>query len=98
MRMFIVFILVVFAAQIVSAQTATPTLEPTATNTSTPTSPPWVYSTIAPVDGTPEGTMTRFDYVTTAADVHIANLLTWILYSIWGFFLFTLVVFYRRRK
>ena len=51
--------LVVFTS---SAQTETPT--PTATATLTPA--PYVFATIAPIDGTPPGQLTRFDYVSTA--------------------------------
>lgn len=86
----------------VMAQTETPTPEPTATYTPspTPTDEPSIYATTIPVIGTPDGQMTRFDYTATAGDVHIANLLTYLLYSVWAFFLFAvlaLVVLLRRK-
>jgi hypothetical protein len=86
--------LVVFTS---SAQTETPT--PTATATLTPA--PYVFATIAPSDGTPPGQLTRFDYVSTAGDVHIANLLTLDVISGWGQFLFSVIfitALARRRK
>ena len=79
------------------AQTYTPTNTPTETPTQTPTNPPWVFSTIAPLTGTPEGQLTRFDYVTTSSDVHIANLLTALLYSIWGMFILALLLHIRKK-
>lgn len=46
------------------------------------TDPAYVYGTLE------SGQTTRFDYVATAADVHQSSLMTWILYSMWGMFLF----------
>jgi hypothetical protein len=93
-------VILVFALGVgkVYAQTQTPTDPPTQTPTETPTMPPWVYSTIAPLTGTPEGQLTRFDYVTSAADVHIANLLTALLYSIWGMFIIFLLLHLRGKR
>jgi len=70
--------------------TLTPTNTPTITNTPTPE--PWVYITVT------SGQLTRFDYVATASDVHIANLLALIFFSVWGFFLFTVFVLARYKK
>jgi len=72
--------------------TTTPTQTDTATPTQTPTPEPYGYSTTVPITGTPDGQMTRFDYTATAGDVHIANLLTWLVFSLWGMFLFTVLV------
>ena len=45
------------------------------------------------------GQVTRFDYAANADDVHIANLLTALLVSIWSMFFFVLfVVFVRGLK
>jgi len=46
----------------------------------------------------PESVLTCFDYVATASDVHIGNLLTLIFFSVWGFFLFTVFVLVRTKK
>lgn len=85
----------------VSAQ-ATATPEPTYTPmpTATATPEPFTYATLAPIAPATDGQMTRFDYVASAGDVHVANLLTLMLFSMWGFFLFAvfvLVVFARRK-
>lgn len=99
----IVFLLL--SAGVVSAQdtptpteTGTPTNTPT--NTPTATDVPSLYMTMAPGAGTAIGQMTRFDYTSTAGDVHIANLLTWLLYSLWGMFFFVVFVLWNlaRRK
>lgn len=45
-----------------------------------------VYATVE------DGQITRFDYSATAGSVHISNLLTLLLFSIWGFFLFGIFV------
>ena len=79
------------------AQTETPVPTPT----HTPTAEPYVYATVPPSDGTPPGIMTRFDYIATAGDVHIANLLTLDVLSDWGQFLFSVIfmtALARRRK
>lgn len=69
--------------------TLTPTETPTSTPTNTPTPEPWIYVTLLPEStDDPGGQMTRFDYIVTAADVQIANLLTFQLVSQWAFFLF----------
>ena len=92
--MVLILLLVLGAVSGLAQDTATPT--PTATNTPTPE--PFVYSTTQPeITGTP-GQMTRFDYVVTASDVHIANLLTWLLYSVWGMFFFGVIVVFVMRK
>lgn len=97
MRWFVVVLLVFAVAMSAAAQTETPT--PTATATAT--QEPYVYATVNPPDGTPPGQMTRFDYIATAGDVQIANLLTIDVISDWGQFLFTVVflsALARRRK
>lgn len=107
MRLLIIFVLVLMLSNTSRAQTETPTptltptetLTPTPTNTPTPE--PWIYITIAP-ESTDEasGQMTRFDYTATAGDVQIANLLTWILASLWAMFLLFVLflsVIWRRR-
>lgn len=71
--------------------TDTPTPSETPTETNTPTSEPFVHMTMPPDTGTPEGQMTRFDYTSTAGDVQIANLLTLLVYSLWGMFFFGIV-------
>lgn len=77
------------------AQTPTETPTETATPTATPTQEPYAYSTVE-ASGTPQ--MTRFDFVVTAGEVQIANLLTWHLYSFWGFSIFALYLYWRRRR
>ncbi len=81
----------------VDTDTPTPTETATATETptptSTPTSEPYIYATTVPLEGTPDGQMTRFEYTATAGDIQIANLLTWLLYSFWALFLFLVLVF-----
>jgi hypothetical protein len=97
MRWPIVIGLLFAVAMSAAAQTETPTPTPTATATLEP----YVYATILPQDGTPPGQTTRFDYVTTAGEVHIANLLTLDVISDWGQFLFTVIfvsALARRRK
>lgn len=44
------------------------------------------------------GQQTSVQYTATAADVHIANLLTLLLFSVWGFFLFAVFVLVRYRR
>lgn len=44
------------------------------------------------------GEVTRFDYVTTASDVHTANLLTLIVISVWAMFIFFVLVVWKSRK
>ena len=96
MRGIVIAVLTVmlFTADIANAQTDTPvpTETFTPTPTLTPTPEPYVHMTVIPPDGTPDGQMTRFDYTATAGDVHIANLLTFLLYSFWAMFLFLVVV------
>jgi hypothetical protein len=79
---------------------ATPTPTSTPTPTPTPTDEPYVYATAIPGTGTPMGQMTRFDYTVNAGDVHISNLLTILLFSLWAFFLmlvFGWALLWRRR-
>lgn len=97
MRWLVVIGLLFAVAISAAAQTETPTPTPTATATPEP----YVYATVLPPDGTPPGQVTRFDYVTTAGEVHIANLLTLDVISDWGVFLFNVIflsALARRRK
>jgi hypothetical protein len=72
--------------------TNTPTETHTPTATLTPTAEPWAYITLT------SGQMTRFDYVATASDVHISNLLLLIFVSVWGFFLTGVFVVWKANK
>lgn len=98
MRWMILGLLVVMVSGMTFAQTETPipTETETATPTNTPTPEPFVYATIAPETTDEPGQMTRFDYVATAGDVHVANLLTIQLFSLWAMFLFGVFVLWRR--
>lgn len=94
-----IVVLMFSAVGLVSAQdTPTPTDSPTPTATSTATvtptvtPEPYVYMTMQPEATDEPGQMTRFDYVVTAGETHIANLMTWLLYSVWGMFLFVVLV------
>jgi hypothetical protein len=82
------------------AYTATPqptwTLAPSITPqpTATPmvgggggSDPASVYATVE------TGQVTRFDYIATAGNVHVANLLTLLFFSLWGMFLLGVLVF-----
>lgn len=69
----------------------TPTPTNTPTNTPTPTPEPWVYLTVT------SGQLTRFDYTASAGDVHNANIITLILFSLWAMFFFAVFVYWRRR-
>lgn len=44
------------------------------------------------------GQVTRFDYSATVSDVHLANLLTAFLVSIWGMFFVSIWAFRRAKK
>lgn len=78
------------------ASTTTPQPTPTPQPTSTP------MSVIVAIDpsrsyGSSNGQITAFDYAASAADVHLANLLTMLLVSVWGFFLFGVLVLVKYR-
>lgn len=60
--------------------------------TDTPTPAASVCSTLAV-----SGQLACFDYVVTASDVHIGNLLALIFFSVWGFFLFSVLVLWRKK-
>ena len=97
MRWMMVILVIAIAGMTAQGQTETPTPTATPTITNTPTPEPYVYATLpAPTEGA-NGQMSRFDFVATAGDVHIANLLTLILLSQWGFFLFDFFFTGRRR-
>jgi hypothetical protein len=91
---FVLLIVLLMAVSTARAQTETPTIMPPQTETPAPYS----YSTLPPQQGTPPGVMTRFDYTVSVGETHIANLLTWLLYSLWGMFLFLVLVMMRRGK
>lgn len=82
---------VALAALPALAQTATP--EPTETTDERMTI---VYATLEAF----ESQTVAFDYTVTAGELHLANLLTFIAFSLWAFFLFSVMVFFlvvRRR-
>lgn len=95
---FVALACVLVSGAAAQTETPTPTETLTPTPTETPTPEPWVFATLEPAVTDEPGQMTRFDYVTTAAEVHIANLLTMILVSLWGMFLFQVMFFARRNK
>lgn len=97
MRWMILGLLVVMVSGMTFAQTETPIPTETETATPTHTPEPFVYATIAPETTDEQGQMTRFDYVATAGDVHVANLLTMQLFSLWAMFLFVVFVLWRRK-
>jgi hypothetical protein len=72
--------------------TDTPTITNTPTETTTPSPEPWVYLTVT------SGQLTRFDYTASASDVHIGNILTALVFSLWGMFLFAVFVLWRSRR
>ncbi|MCU0463211.1 MAG: hypothetical protein MUF38_01435 [Anaerolineae bacterium] len=92
MRWLVLMVVAMVLAVPSAAQTPTPipteTLSPYAAS---------VFSTLAPETGG-DGQLMRFDYVTSAADVHIANLLTWMLFSGWGIFLYYVMRDLLRRR
>ena len=47
---------------------------------------------------TVSGQTTRFDYIATAGDVYIANLIALLFFSIWAMFFFGLFVLWKYRK
>jgi hypothetical protein len=101
MRVIVVLLFMALLPLSVYAQTDTPTPTPTTTPTITPspTMEPAIYMTLPPLEGTPDGQLTRFDYTLSAGERHIADMLTWLLYSVWGMFLFAvLVLFVKERR
>jgi hypothetical protein len=70
----------------------TPTITNTPTETYTPTPEPWAFATTA------SGQLTRFDYVATASDVHIANIITLLIFSLWAMFFFAVFVLWKGHK
>ncbi len=84
----LIALFVALAALPAFAQTATP--EPTETPHTV------VYATLEAF----ESQVVGFDYTVTAGELHLANLLTFIAFSLWAFFLFSVMVFFlivRRR-
>lgn len=92
MRLIVVLSLIFITSVSSMAQTATPTPTPTQTPS------PYVYSTLQPEISGGDGQTMRFDYVVSASDVHIANLLTWLLISVWSMFLYWFAQDLRRRR
>lgn len=79
------------------ASTTTPQPTPTPQPTATPMS---VVFAIDPEKsyGSANGQITSVSYSATAADIHLGNLLTTLLYSVWGMFFFAVFVLVRYRK
>ncbi|MCL4251795.1 MAG: hypothetical protein KJ065_26820 [Anaerolineae bacterium] len=104
MRTVVTFVLLLVFASVAAAQdtptpTPTPTETLTPTPTSTPTPEPFILLTLPPpADGGETGQMARVDFTISAGEIHIANLLTWLLYSVWGMFLFAVLVLMPRSK
>lgn len=73
MRVLAVVLIFLFFTGVVTAQTATPTPEPTVT----PVPQVARYETI-------EDQAVRIDYIVTAGDVMVAMLLLLVLFSVWG--------------
>lgn len=92
------------------AYTATPGPTPVYTATAVPTSTP--APTVTPYTfpgviyaldpaasySSRDGMITAIDYKVDGGQIHLANLLTLLLLSVWGFFLFVLFVLVRYRK
>lgn len=84
------------------AFTATPGPSPTPAPSSTPAPTTTPMSLIWALDpaksyGDANGQITSVEYTASAADVHIANLLTFLVLSVWGFFLFGVFVLVKYR-
>lgn len=79
------------------ASTTTPQPTPTPQPSATPMS---VVFAIDPAKsyGSVNGRITSMEYTATAADIHLGNLLTALLYSVWGMFFFAVFVLVRYRK
>lgn len=91
----------------VPTATIVPSATPASTTTPQPTPTPQPTSTsmsvIVAIDpqrsySSESGQITAFDYSASAGDVHIANLLTALLVSVWGFFVFAAIVLVRFKK
>ncbi len=98
MRGLVLIFLLVVLAGVSTAQTETPSPTATYTPTPTPTPEPWQFATLIPSTPDEDGQMTRIDFVATAGDVRIADLLTAILVSMWGMFLFAVLIVWGRRR
>jgi hypothetical protein len=79
------------------ASTTTPQPTPTPQPTSTPISVIWSIDPQRSYSSA-SGQITAFDYSASAGDVHIANLLTMLVVSVWGMFVFACFVLVRFRK
>lgn len=86
MRWIVAFITLVLLATVAAAQTETPTPTPTPTDTPAPV----VQFTLPAPESTP-GQAAAFEYTATVGELHIANLLTALLFSVWGMFLFVVI-------
>lgn len=93
LSLLVLAICLVFCAPLASAQA---TATPTATLTVTPTPEPYVYATLPPQYGAP-GQMTRYAFTVSTGELQIANTLQWLLYSVWGMFLFSLFIYLRNK-
>jgi hypothetical protein len=91
MRIVVIALALLMVVGVAAAQTETFTPTPTATATATASPAPWVEVTIVPPGGTPPGQVVRYEYTLSAGETHIANLLTWLLFSLWGMFLYTVI-------
>ena len=94
----LLFVLLFFFAPAHAQDTPTPTATATDVPTTTPTPDTAVYATIAPASTDSPGQATRFDYTITAGEKYIGDVLTWVLYSLWGMFFFGLFVLYLRYR
>lgn len=88
-------------ATIVPSATPASTTTPQPTPTPQPTSTPM--SVVVAIDpqrsySSESGQITAFDYIASAGDVHIANLLTMLIFSVWGMFILVMFVLVRFRK
>lgn len=88
-------------ATIIPSATPASTTTPQPTPTPQPTSTP--LSVVVAIDpqrsySSESGQITAFDYIASAGDVHIANLLTGLLLSLWGMFVFVVILLVRVKK
>lgn len=93
-----VIVLFVIGAALLSMPTLAQTETPTPTPTSTATPAPYIEFTLSPPDGTPPGQMARLEFTATAGETHIANLVTALLFSLWGMFLYWAIFPRKERK
>lgn len=82
------------------ATTTTPQPTPTPQPTATPYTLPGAIWAIDPARqyGSINGQITSMEYSATAADIQVANLLTFLVFSVWGFFFFSIFVLVRYKQ